>query len=146
MSLRSQLESTRIKYISAIPSFLWCVLIRTLLHQLVKGDPNMAAMLCPRRWAFFHATRSLDPKEYKSREAWELVESLDRLLDHQAGSHLMLFIDGLDEFDIPSNDLCSLIQRVSAFFLRNSPRLTRTMCDTSMILVIEELERHPHYR
>ncbi|KAI8664760.1 hypothetical protein NCS56_00909800 [Fusarium sp. Ph1] len=88
-------------------------LLRTLLHQVLAMSPGMTPYICPRRWSLFHAVR--DMESFPPWTTWELEESFARLLNFkEGGPRLILFIDGLDEFDIAPVDLCQRIQSISA--------------------------------
>ncbi|KAH6976239.1 hypothetical protein BKA56DRAFT_618167 [Ilyonectria sp. MPI-CAGE-AT-0026] len=74
-------------------------LLRTLLHQMLVINPKLTPQLCPRRWSLFHATR--ESAMFPPWSSWELEESFSRLLAYSLGKfHIVLFIDGLDEFDL----------------------------------------------
>lgn len=88
-------------------------LLRTLLHQVLVMSPGMTPYICPRRWSLFHAVRDIE--SFPPWTTWELEESFARLLTFkEGGPRLILFIDGLDEFDIAPVDLCQRIQSISA--------------------------------
>lgn len=87
---------------------------RTLLYQVMQEDPNLVPILCPRRWALFHTTRDAGPEAFPVWTTWELDESFSHLLSPKMNSMcLLVFIDGLDEFDIAPVELCALIQRIA---------------------------------
>ncbi|KAH8679198.1 hypothetical protein BGZ61DRAFT_508129 [Ilyonectria robusta] len=91
----------KIKYYAWKPGFEMGTsadgLLRTLLHQMLVINPNLTPQLCPRRCS------------------WELEESFSRLLAYsQDKFHLVLFIDGLDEFDLAPVELCRKIQSISS--------------------------------
>ncbi|RSL42768.1 hypothetical protein CEP54_015365 [Fusarium duplospermum] len=88
-------------------------LLRTLLHQVLTMSPDMTPYICPRRWSLFHAVREIG--SFPPWTTWELEESFARLLNFkEGGPRLILFIDGLDEFDIAPVDLCKRIEGISA--------------------------------
>ncbi|KPM44100.1 hypothetical protein AK830_g2449 [Neonectria ditissima] len=88
-------------------------LLSTLLHQVLSINPALTPHVCPRRWSLFYATRELE--EFPRWVSWELEESFARLLAYTRGNlRLVLFIDGLDEFDIAPVDLCKRIQSISS--------------------------------
>ncbi|KAK6193885.1 hypothetical protein LQW54_012014 [Pestalotiopsis sp. IQ-011] len=88
-------------------------LMRSLLYQIISANPKLAPMLCPRRWTLFHATRvSLQFPEWSD---WELEESFKALLKHaESNMCMLLFIDGLDEFETPPMEIITLIGRIAA--------------------------------
>lgn len=88
-------------------------LMRSLLHQIISVQPNLAPMLCPRRWTLFHTTR--DSLKFPEWSEWELEESLMALVRHaESNMRILLFIDGLDEFEAPPMEIITLIGRIAA--------------------------------
>ncbi|KAF5679405.1 ent-kaurene oxidase [Fusarium heterosporum] len=89
-------------------------LMRALLYQTIRDNPTLAPYICPRRWALFHMLRDLDLKDLPPWSDWELRESFSRLLRiSKRKMRLMMFIDGLDEFEVAPLKLCSLIQEIA---------------------------------
>ncbi|KAL6912406.1 hypothetical protein ACHAPO_010342 [Fusarium lateritium] len=89
-------------------------LLRTLLNQILRLNPDMIPYLCPRRWSLFHAVR--ETNAFPPWTTWELDESFGRLLSLGDNAPLLaLFIDGLDEFDAAPVDLCKRIQKISSY-------------------------------
>lgn len=88
-------------------------LMRSLLHQIVSARLDLASILCPRRWALFHATH--DSLRFPEWSDWELEESFTALLKHvESNMRILLFVDGLDEFDTPPVEIINLIRRIVA--------------------------------
>ncbi|KAK2468192.1 hypothetical protein H9L39_20414 [Fusarium oxysporum f. sp. albedinis] len=89
-------------------------LLRTLLHQTLQKNPKLTSILCPRRWALFHTIRELESRDLPPWSDWELHESFTRLLSFsKTRMRLIIFVDGLDEFEVAPMQLCTLIQRVA---------------------------------
>ncbi|SCV57729.1 uncharacterized protein FFB14_15295 [Fusarium fujikuroi] len=89
-------------------------LLRTLLHQTLQKNPKLTSILCPRRWALFHTIREFETRDLPPWSDWELHESFARLLSFsKTRIRLIIFVDGLDEFDVAPMQLCTLIQRVA---------------------------------
>lgn len=91
-------------------------LLQTMIHQMLVLYSDLTPQLCPRRWAHFHLTRTLDEASFQPWTTWELEESLDRLLSHlnQSTHRVVLFIDGLDEFDTAPVDICAKVQYIAS--------------------------------
>ena len=88
-------------------------LMRSLLYQILSANPRLAPVLAPRRWALFHITRDCDGTPDWSD--WELDESFTALLKHVDNNmRLMIFVDGLDEFDVPPTEIAALIHRITS--------------------------------
>ncbi|KAJ2985030.1 hypothetical protein NUW58_g5750 [Xylaria curta] len=86
-------------------------LLRTLLHQCLTQKPQLIPKVCPRRWALFKVFGS---KAVKAAPPWaweELHESFSTF-DLLAGEqfNLVLFIDGLDEFDGNHQNLLKFVR------------------------------------
>ncbi|KAJ4246007.1 hypothetical protein NW762_013751 [Fusarium torreyae] len=89
-------------------------LLRTLLHQTLQKNPRLTPVICPRRWALFHTIRDLEPQDLPPWSDWELHESFAHLLSFsKTRMRFVVFVDGLDEFDVAPMQLCTLIQRVA---------------------------------
>ncbi|KAF9776453.1 hypothetical protein IL306_005357 [Fusarium sp. DS 682] len=89
-------------------------LLRTLLYQTLRDNPKLVPIICPRRWTLFHIVRELDLRDVPSWSDWELHESFSRLLKFAKDKiRLVIFVDGLDEFDVAPVQLCSLIRDIA---------------------------------
>lgn len=78
-------------------------LMRSLLYDILSQLPKLIPVICPRKWA--------QPKDISSRQdRWSLEELQDTLKGLQTQKELPLkfcfFIDGLDEFEGDSIDIC----------------------------------------
>ncbi|KAK4098411.1 hypothetical protein N658DRAFT_432079 [Parathielavia hyrcaniae] len=86
-------------------------LMRSLLHQCLDQRPDLLPRVCQRRWA---CLQMLGPDAWHDFPPWEWGELVDcfRALVSQAGAgyRLVLFIDGLDEFDGDHNKLVETIK------------------------------------
>ncbi|KAK7409163.1 hypothetical protein QQX98_008656 [Neonectria punicea] len=111
-------KSTMIKFILSQPALdhhlqRWFQGVCTLQDQVLAIDPSMTPNICPRRWSLFHATRELEA--FPPWTTWELAESFSRLLVCAKDKiRLVIFIDGLDEFDEAPVELCKRIQSISS--------------------------------
>ncbi|KAH8897809.1 hypothetical protein GQ53DRAFT_884669 [Thozetella sp. PMI_491] len=86
---------------------------RTLLFQALTGHQELMPILAPRRWALYQAVRSVSM--FPPWEAAEIEESFDALLSVCGKAiRLVLFIDGLDEFEIPARDVVSLTNSLTS--------------------------------
>ncbi|KAH6632215.1 hypothetical protein F5144DRAFT_245063 [Chaetomium tenue] len=88
-------------------------LMRTILHQVLSEKNSLIPCVAPRRWALFSTLRAA--AETPSWSTWEVQESFEALLPECDKSfRLAVFIDGLDEFDLPPADVIELIQHINA--------------------------------
>ncbi|KAK0718055.1 hypothetical protein B0T26DRAFT_777462 [Lasiosphaeria miniovina] len=75
---------------------------RTLLVQALHSHPRLLTIVVPRRWAVVQILRG--NTTFPLWENWEVDESFDALLSESGKSlRLVIFIDGLDEFDVDAN-------------------------------------------
>ncbi|KAJ4246254.1 hypothetical protein NW762_013604 [Fusarium torreyae] len=74
-------------------------LVRTLLWQCLKARPDLIAKVTPRRWAAYNALRGWEGSapEWKWEELQDAFQNLASL--NGTSFKLVMFIDGLDEFD-----------------------------------------------
>lgn len=86
---------------------------RTILFQALQQYPGLAPVLAPRRWAFCQVLRSIS--DLPVWDSWEIEESFEALLSSCGKSiKLALFIDGLDEFDVPPVEIVEFVQHMMA--------------------------------
>ncbi|KAI1135642.1 hypothetical protein F5Y05DRAFT_415982 [Hypoxylon sp. FL0543] len=86
----------------------WEGLKRTLIFQALKLNPKLISSITPRRWTLAYALRGT--RSFPRWETWEVEESFNFLLQECGKSvKIALFIDGLDEFDIPPLKVVELI-------------------------------------
>ncbi|KAI1052591.1 hypothetical protein LB507_009842 [Fusarium sp. FIESC RH6] len=87
-------------------------LIRTLLWQCLAKNPHLVRKVTPRRWAAYHALHGWEGPSWD-----ELQETFQNLasLNHSSFK-LVLFIDGLDEFDGDPADLVMWIKEIVTKF------------------------------
>ncbi|KAL6823208.1 hypothetical protein V8C40DRAFT_275326 [Trichoderma camerunense] len=86
---------------------------RTVIFQALTEFPELTPVLSPRRWAFCQALRSISglPKWTD----WEIEESFEALLSSCGKTiKLALFIDGLDEFNMPPAEIVNYIKHIRA--------------------------------
>lgn len=93
-------------------------LIRTILYKCLSWAPDLIPEVAKRRWALFTALRS--SANQPDWEDWELQECLTSVLKEISSSQtrrLVIFIDGLDEFDrqVLPQETIALIQQMSAW-------------------------------
>ncbi|KAM0551352.1 hypothetical protein ACHAPJ_008460 [Fusarium lateritium] len=74
-------------------------LVRTLLWQCLQTRPDLIAKVTPRRWAAYHALRGWEGSAPEWR--WDELQKAFQNLASLNGTlfKLVMFIDGLDEFD-----------------------------------------------
>ncbi|KAF5979244.1 hypothetical protein FBULB1_5811 [Fusarium bulbicola] len=90
----------------------WVGLKKTVLHQVLNQRPSAAPIIAPRRWALFQALRGM--VDFPDWEVWEIDESLQALMNECGHSRAMaLFVDGLDEFEIPPATVVSHIRSMA---------------------------------
>ncbi|KAH7130987.1 hypothetical protein EDB81DRAFT_950406 [Dactylonectria macrodidyma] len=88
-------------------------LMRTILHQVLADNLDWIPLVAPRRWAWFNALRSITHSPPWTM--WELEESFYRLFAiHHNQFRLALFVDGLDEFNIPPVAIVELINDINS--------------------------------
>lgn len=93
-------------------------LIRTILYKCLSWTPDLIPTVATRRWALFTTLRS--SANEPDWEDWELEECLVSTLKKISPDQtrkLVVFIDGLDEFDrqVLPWETISLIQKISAW-------------------------------
>ncbi|UKZ78937.1 hypothetical protein TrVFT333_006684 [Trichoderma virens FT-333] len=86
---------------------------KTIIIQALEQYPELTPALTPRRWAFCQTLRSIS--DLPAWHEWEVEESFEALLS-SCGKEikLALFIDGLDEFDIPPTVIIECIRNIKA--------------------------------
>ncbi|UKZ53101.1 hypothetical protein TrVGV298_006889 [Trichoderma virens] len=86
---------------------------RTIISQVLDQCPDLAPILTPRRWAFCQVLRSTSGIPMWNTE--DIEESIETLLP-SCGKNikLALFIDGLDEFDLPPIEVIKCIRHITA--------------------------------
>ncbi|KAF9770516.1 hypothetical protein IL306_011920 [Fusarium sp. DS 682] len=90
----------------------WEGLKKTVLHQVLNQRPSAAPIIAPRRWALFQALRGTT--DFPDWEEWEINESFQALMGECGKSMAMaLFVDGLDEFEIPPAKVVSHIRSMA---------------------------------
>ncbi|KAJ4011074.1 hypothetical protein NW766_007706 [Fusarium irregulare] len=74
-------------------------LIRTLLWQCLEKNPELVRKATPRRWAAYHTLRGWEGPvpEWSLEELQETLQNLASL--NNFSFKMVMFIDGLDEFD-----------------------------------------------
>jgi len=77
-------------------------LLRSILHQYMTQMPDLLPAVCSRRWAIYRLFGT-DPSKLPPWTKTELRQAFDALLPlaRQSSHKLVLFIDGLDEFQVP---------------------------------------------
>ncbi|KAM6478608.1 hypothetical protein HDV62DRAFT_370833 [Trichoderma sp. SZMC 28011] len=84
---------------------------RTMLFQALQEFPDLAPVLTPRRWALCQALRSTS--DLPTWATWEIEESFEALLSLCGETiNLALFVDGLDEFEMPPFEIIKCIQHM----------------------------------
>ncbi|KAF5531083.1 hypothetical protein FMEXI_13162 [Fusarium mexicanum] len=90
----------------------WGGLKKTVLHQVLNQRPSAAPIIAPRRWSLFQALRGM--ADFPDWEEWEIDESFQALMNECGHSMAMaLFVDGLDEFEIPPATVVSHIRSMA---------------------------------
>ncbi|CAK7201154.1 hypothetical protein SEUCBS139899_003856 [Sporothrix eucalyptigena] len=88
----------------------WPGLLQSLLFDILRGRPNLIAMVSPYRWAAAKAGRW-----QAAAEPWsvtELAATLHALATaaDRVSLKICLFIDGLDEYDSNHDDFCDVLR------------------------------------
>ncbi|KAH6681585.1 hypothetical protein B0J14DRAFT_218079 [Halenospora varia] len=90
-------------------------LMRTLLHQALLSYPHLTSCLAPRRWALLNILRN-SHIEFPEWQPEELEQSLHALLAECGKDlRLALFVDGLDEFEVPPAQILDFIHKINSF-------------------------------
>ncbi|KAL7815611.1 hypothetical protein V8C26DRAFT_435773 [Trichoderma gracile] len=85
---------------------------RTVIYQALHEWPQLAPSVTPRRWAFCQVLRSTSG--LPAWTSWEIEESMEALLSLCGETiKLVLFIDGLDEFDTPPTEIINYIEHIT---------------------------------
>ncbi|KAH7133034.1 hypothetical protein B0J13DRAFT_480574 [Dactylonectria estremocensis] len=84
---------------------------RTLIFQVLEDRPELTPILAPRRWALCQVLRNTSG--LPTWKIWEVEDAWDALLS-ECGKTLKiaLFIDGLDEFDIPPTTVITQLREI----------------------------------
>ena len=79
-------------------------LLRSLLREILMSRPHLIPSLFPKRWtAYKHFGRDIDSWTWS-----ELTQALQALVS-RTSMRFLFFIDGLDEFEGSSDELCKLV-------------------------------------
>ncbi|KAJ9149486.1 hypothetical protein NKR23_g4326 [Pleurostoma richardsiae] len=91
----------------------WEGLKRTVLYQVIEQSPSLIPIIAPRRWVLVQALR--DPTAALPQWiSWEIDEAFEALLSECGRSmRLVLFVDGLDEFEMPPSEVVARIRSLS---------------------------------
>ncbi|KAK3372588.1 hypothetical protein B0H63DRAFT_551307 [Podospora didyma] len=88
-------------------------LMRTLFYQTLDSHPSLIPAIDPRRWSLLTTLRCV--VDMPRWELWEIEEAFEALLSHCGETiKLVIFIDGLDEFDSPPFQVIHFIQKVNS--------------------------------
>ncbi len=86
---------------------------RTVIFHTLERHPELAPILSPRRWVLFRILRTTSA--FPGWYAWEVDESFDALLSECGKSvKLAIFMDGLDEFEVPASEVVELLREARA--------------------------------
>lgn len=88
--------------------------MRTILFQCLQADPEMVKPVAPRRWSLLNTLRSV--KKQPPWEEWEIKECFNNLITEYGKSSskkLVIFVDGLDEFEHKPAETLELIHDIS---------------------------------
>jgi hypothetical protein len=89
---------------------------RTLLCQALELKPELLPILAPRLWAFFQITGGWEAalRSFAWGD-WEVDQSFKALLAESGNTlRLVIFIDGLDEFDIPPKEVVQMVNSITS--------------------------------
>jgi len=87
---------------------------RTVLHQALDRYPNLVSALAPRVWTY-HTIIQPIINDAPTLQDWEVDESFEALLSlARKGLCLVIFIDGLDEFDVQPKEVVSLVDSITS--------------------------------
>ncbi|KAK0720832.1 hypothetical protein B0H67DRAFT_682675 [Lasiosphaeris hirsuta] len=87
---------------------------RTLLYQILNQQPDLLPELMPRRWAYYSLLLQ-GISQTPPWLDWEIDESFKFLLSMGGDKvRLVLFVDGLDEFDVPPKEVVDLHESTAA--------------------------------
>lgn len=93
-------------------------LIRTILYKCLLWNPDLIPEVATRRWALFTALRnSANQPDWEDWELHECLASVLKKISCGQTRKLVLFIDGLDEFDrqVLPRETIALIQQMAAW-------------------------------
>lgn len=88
--------------------------MRTILFQCLQADPEIVKPVAPRRWSLLSTLRSA--KKQPPWKDWEIKECFNNLLTEYSKSRskkLVIFVDGLDEFEETPAKTLELIHDIS---------------------------------
>ncbi len=88
-------------------------LMRTLLYQILQERPMLISTTTPRRWALLNTLRGV--VQMPAWESWEVEESFWTLLAQCSQTmKLVVFVDGLDEFELLPKEIVELVRRIGS--------------------------------
>ncbi|KAK7986964.1 hypothetical protein PG988_001952 [Apiospora saccharicola] len=94
----------------------WDGLKRTVLYQALQAlstRPDLISLVSPRRWTLAEALPY--SRRFPIWETWEMEESFDRLLKICGQAiNVVIFIDGLDEFNLSPTEVVKLIKEITS--------------------------------
>ncbi|KAK8015165.1 hypothetical protein PG990_008461 [Apiospora arundinis] len=86
-------------------------LLRTLLFDILRQQPDLVAQLCPERWRQTPTELSLEPEDWGTPELSRILQSIPRL--HTMSTNFCFFIDGLDEYEGDHVEICKDLQELA---------------------------------
>lgn len=93
-------------------------LLRTLLFQILRQQPDLIKKVYTDLWSFYGSTVPLDPSQLHGFSGFEVPTDYMDLVSRMrtacqtlatSGTHLCLFIDGLDEYNGKEDDIIDLL-------------------------------------
>ncbi|KAH7390293.1 hypothetical protein BKA64DRAFT_119842 [Cadophora sp. MPI-SDFR-AT-0126] len=97
-------------------------LIRSILHSILKGVPELMPIALPDYWNQIVEFRGQQMTELdiSFRKAFEALSKVIGNMELATGHSFCFFIDGLDEFDDPNEHHTKLVKRLQSWTSRNS--------------------------
>jgi len=93
---------------------------RTLIFQVLDQNPQLLPIVAPRRWTSFWLLGTNDRIHMRAvtgQEIEECFSNLLRVVDTKVS--VAVFIDGLDELEVPPNEIVNLVESIASFSQNN---------------------------
>lgn len=92
--------------------------LRSILHQLLSARPHLVLSALPNLWAFLQTASTVDRvrrlASWHASELQEAVVALFASIQSEGGRRVLLFLDGIDEFEGDPDDIVRLLQTIAA--------------------------------
>ncbi|KAK7976616.1 hypothetical protein PG989_015079 [Apiospora arundinis] len=89
----------------------WNGLLRTLLFDILRQQPDLVAQLCSERWSQSLTELSFQSEDWGTPELSQILQRIPQL--HTMAANLCFFVDGLDEYEGDHVEICKDLQELA---------------------------------